>query len=237
MPEQADSKRFYDEFVDYQEGVGVNERHRAILRGLLDHGLKPDHDVLEIGCGIGTLTDLLSDALEGRGLVMGLDLSPKSIEVAKSRLADRTNVSVVTADVLETELDRSFDVIVLPDVVEHIPLEHHHELFRRISTWLAPDGFVLLNYPNPYFLAWCHGHRPDLLQLIDQPIHADELLTNAAPHGLYLHFLETYSIWVDEGDYVLAVLRPSAAATQFTIVPESPGVLARVRAWLRARIP
>ena len=99
---------------------------------------------------------------------------------------------------------------------------------------MRPDGFVLLHYPNPHHLEWCREHSPEVLQVIDQPIHADALVRNAYPHGLYLDSLQTYTIWVREGDYVAAVLKPRAGTGRFTRVPERrPSVLARIRRRVR----
>lgn len=216
-----DAREFYDEYVTYQERVGVNERHHAILRALQRDGLHTGHHVLEIGCGVGTLTELLAATVR-EGCVTGVDLSPKSIDAAEARLAACHNVRLLADDVVDMRLDDEFDVVVLPDVIEHIPLERHSALFGRVASWVKPTGFVLLNYPNPHYLAWCQQERPHLLQVIDQPIHADVLLSNARPHGLYLDSLQTYSIWVQEGDYVLAVLRPLAGIGAFTPIPQPP---------------
>jgi trans-aconitate 2-methyltransferase len=218
----TDVSDYYDAYVEHQAAVGVNERHHAIVGWLRRAGLSPDHRILEIGCGIGTLTELLGGALGPHGSVLALDLSPHSIETATERLASFSKVSLMAADVLEAKLEGRFDVIVMPDVIEHIPLEHHRLLFERVASWLEPHGFVVLNYPNPHYLAWCHVHRPELLQVIDQPIDADVLLANAYPHGLYLDFLATYSIWIREGDYVVAVLRPKTSTGTFMPLP-APG--------------
>jgi cyclopropane fatty-acyl-phospholipid synthase-like methyltransferase len=183
-------------------------------------GLRPYHHVLEIGCGVGTLTELLAEAVEPEGSVVALDFSPKSIEAARERLASFGNLRLVVGDVLEAQFDRRFDVVALPDVIEHIPLEHHSALFERVASWLRPDGFVLLNYPNPHHLEWCREHRPETLQAIDQPIHADALLSSAYPHELYLDLLRTYSVWIREGDYVVAVMRPNAGTGTFTQLPQ-----------------
>lgn len=229
-----DSRAFYDDYVDRQAAVGVNERHRRILGWLRRFGLRADQRVLEIGCGIGTVTELLAEELGQGGSVLGLDLSPRSIEAARERLAGRSNVRLEAGDVLEMDVEGTFDVVVLPDVVEHIPLEHHPRLFERVAAWVAPDGFVLLHYPNPWYLAWCRENRPDLLQLVDQPIHADVLTANAYPHGLYLDYLETYSIWIEEGDYVVAVLRRSRPGGTFTPVEaRPPSLLARAAGRLK----
>jgi SAM-dependent methyltransferase len=231
---------FYDSYVARQEAAGINDRHRAILAGLRRFGWKPTDRVLEIGCGIGTLTRLIAKNVLSGGTVVGVDVSPKSIELARQHLSAFRGVELIAADILKLELQGKFDVVVLPDVIEHIPLSDHQRLFERISSWLTLDGFVLLNYPNPHYLAWCHEHTPEVLQLVDQPIGADVLLANAYPSGLYLDYFETYSIWVREGDYVLAVFRNQSAARTFTAFPEpresvSARGLGHLRSLLRRR--
>jgi trans-aconitate 2-methyltransferase len=230
----VDVKGYYDEYVGRQEVVGVNKRHRAILDWALNFGMRPDHSVLELGCGIGTLTGLLAEGLGSGGSVTAIDLSPVSIESAQQRLSGFDNVRLLAADVLETDLEGSFDVVVLPDVIEHIPLENHRALFERVASWVKPDGFVLLNYPSPHYQEWNREHHPDRLQIVDQTVHADVLSSNTYPNGLYIDHLATYSIWIREGDYVVAVLRPLAGPGTFTELPRpraSP--VARVTGWLR----
>src|SRR6185436_13791496 len=129
-----DVATFYDEFVDRQTKVGVNRRHQAILGWLKRFGLQPDSRALEIGCGVGPLTQLLAEALP-QGSVVGTDLSPKSVDAARERLASFGNAELVAGDVLEVEIDERFDVVVLPDVIEHIPLESHDALFGRVASW------------------------------------------------------------------------------------------------------
>jgi trans-aconitate 2-methyltransferase len=228
-----DSEAFYDEYVGRQLSVGVNERHHAILAWLQRFGMRPGQRVLEIGCGVGTLTGLIGRELGADGSLIGVDLSSKSIEAARARLGGLRNTEFLAGDILELEIEGTFDVVVLPDVIEHIPLELHRRLFERVAEWTAADGFVLLHYPNPYYLAWCHEHRPELLQHVDQPIYADELAAHVHASGLTLAFLETYSIWVREGDYVAAVLRHADAGATFTDVEPDQSLLQRLRGGAR----
>jgi len=209
---------FYDRFADRQTLIGVNRRHRAILAWLKRFGLRPDSRVLEIGCGVGTLTQLLAEALP-EGSVLGADLSPKSVAAAEERLARFGNVELIVGEATEVDIAGRFDVVVLPDVIEHIPIESHGALFGRVASWVKPEGFVLAHYPNPHHLEWFHQHHPERLQVIDQPIHADALLRNVYQHGLYLDYYERYSVWVREGDYVVAVFRPAAGVGEFTVLP------------------
>lgn len=53
---------YYDKLwseLDEKKLGGINSRHRFFLRILKKAGLKSNSRVLEIGCGNGTLTDLL----------------------------------------------------------------------------------------------------------------------------------------------------------------------------------
>jgi cyclopropane fatty-acyl-phospholipid synthase-like methyltransferase len=224
-----DSRRFYDEYVGRQLRVGVNERHHAILRWLKQFGLSRGKRVLEIGCGVGALTGLVADAIGPRGSLVAVDLSPGSIRAAEERLGQSDNVQFVEGDILELPLADRFDVVLLPDVIEHIPLTLHHALFSRVAGWVEADGFVLLHYPNPYYQEWCREQRPDLLQLVDQAVHVNVLLANAYPHGLHLTFFQTYPIWTLEGEYQVAVLRPNPSALQFTAVEPRVPVFERAR--------
>jgi trans-aconitate 2-methyltransferase len=222
---------FYDDYVDRQVSVGINARHRSILRFLVRFGMRADHRVLEIGAGVGTLTELIARELGPAGWLVATDLSPRSIEVARERLARFHNVELIAGDVLQLDFSDTFDVVVLPDVIEHIPLELHPELFRRVARWLRADGFVLLHYPNPHHLKWVSEHRPHMLQIVDQPVHADVLLATVYPAGMYLDYYERYSIWVREGDYIVAVLRAAAGIDTFTDLPEPrPSIFARLAA-------
>jgi len=199
---------YYDEYTGRQARVGINLRHIHILRSLKKHGLKPHHRVLEIGCGIGTVTELLAQYLK-EGSILGADISPKSIETAQTHLAHHKNASFLVTDMSDMQQPTLFDVVVLPDVLEHIPIEQHRNLFRVIRANIKPDGFVFINIPDPRFLEWMHQYAPEKLQVIDQPIHADILVGNVYPNDFYIEKLESYSIFYQEHDYQRIVLRPN----------------------------
>ena len=204
---QDNQAEYYNDYVARQKNIGVNLRHKSIAQKLLNAGLKHDNQVLEIGCGIGTFSGLLGDLIpNGKGLC--IDISDKSIEEASKRYQSKSNLTFLIANAVDYDFGtQTFDAVVLPDVIEHIPLEFHSKLFESISKVLKPNGFVFIHIPNPHYLAWCHENRPDLLQIIDQPIYTDELIKNTLPHGLNIHSLNTYSIWIEDGDYQYIILK------------------------------
>ena len=222
---QAD---YYDDFADRQVREGINARHRSIDRWLERFGLQQNMDVLEIGCGVGTQTELIAKRLAGSGRLTGIDLSPRSVELAQTRVSRWPNVRLIAGDVVELDLDETFDVVVLPDVIEHIPLDQHPRLFANVRRWLRDTGWALVHMPNPFYLHWCQQVRPDALQALDQPIFTEALLANAQSNDLYVHYLETYAIWVAECDYQVVVLRPVPRDLEFG-TPRDPDQSVRAR--------
>ena len=79
-----------------------------------------DLRMLEIGCGVGRMTRMLSRIF---GHVTGVDISEEMIRQARRNTADLNNVSLVLGDgcSLETLPDASFDFAFSFIVFQHIP--------------------------------------------------------------------------------------------------------------------
>lgn len=222
-----DVRKYYDEFSEEQEKTGTNKRHFAIQNWLKKFGISESSIVLEIGCGIGTQTELIaSDA--NKGFVTALDISPKSVELAKKRLAHLSNIEFIAADVIAHDFKKQYDIIVLPDVLEHIPIEQHTQLFEKLSKILKPSGYIFIHIPNPYYLEWCHVHETQYLQVIDQPIYTDILAPSVYKNGLYIHYLNTYTVWIDNCDYQAIVLKPVIKKEYKEIIPPIPPLNKRI---------
>jgi SAM-dependent methyltransferase len=96
--------------------------------------------VLDLGCGSGNeLVVLLARGAN----VIGIDISPDLIALAKERVGDRALVRVGSA--YDTELpDSSVDVIFCISVIHHLDISIVCGEMRRI---LKPGGFVVLREP------------------------------------------------------------------------------------------
>ena len=203
---------FYDKYANQQSETGVNIRHRTIMKRLRGLGLSSHSNVLEIGCGIGTLTGLLASRA---GKVLAVDISPESIVRAKQRLGKYSNLSLLVSDMSDFSTTEKFDFVVLPDVLEHIPVEQHASLFKTIATVLKDDGRVCIHIPDPYYLEWVRAHRPELLQIIDQSLYADLLIPAFYSAGLVLQKLERYALSMDSEDYEWIELIKRPAKTTY----------------------
>jgi len=101
--------------------------------------------VLELGCGTGRATAFLARTA---GRVVGLDLSPELAVVARQRLRDRPQVTVLVADCCTLPLhpEARFDLIVAVDdpLVHLLEGEERDRAFHNVARHLAPDGRFLL---------------------------------------------------------------------------------------------
>ena len=106
--------------------------------------LCPGMHVLEIGCGDGG--NLVPFARLGCK-VMGVDMSPSRIEVAK-KCFDNINLegTFIASDIFKVkELERQFDLIVCHDVLEHIP--DKSTFLSNLKKYVKPGGMVFMSFP------------------------------------------------------------------------------------------
>ncbi len=191
---------FYDSFSAKQVKTGVNLRHLLIFNELKKQGLRKNHTVLEVGCGIGTVSGLLAKYLN-KGQLVCADISPQNIQIAQTRLKQYSNVSFVVSDMQDFHSDLQFDWVVMPDVLEHIPEDQHAQLFTIIKAHLHEQSHLFIHIPAPQYQRFLKKARPQDLQIIDQAIDTARLLQTIAPLGFYLEYLDHYSIYSSEHDY------------------------------------
>lgn len=199
-------KEYYDTFKDHQKKLGINIRHRTILKNLKSAGLKPDSNVLEIGCGIGTVSHLILKYIT-RGSFVGLDISSESIKMAKQFNAFHKKADFFVDDMSQFTHKTKFDFVVFPDVLEHIPVEQHANIFKTISELTTPNATVIINIPEPNYLNWVRANDPSKLQIIDQSLSMQDLLNNSYPYGFKLYSMNPYSLHFDVNDYLAIVLK------------------------------
>ncbi len=200
---------FYDEYVVEQANTGINDRIYGVYERLIGLGLNAHSTVLELGCGIGMMTSLLKRTVN-QGKIHAIDISAASIEYGKAKFGG-ANVTFSTQDIttFETQLNTP-DFITLIDVLEHIPLELHAALFKRISQVMGLNSHFVINLPNPDYIAHDIALEADSLQVIDQPVPFASLIQQLDDAGLELMTYQKYGLWHhDEYQwFVLRIKRP-----------------------------
>lgn len=197
-------KVFYDEYIEEQRNSGINDRIYGLYRRMLKQGLNSNSNVLELGCGIGVMTFLLSKTIK-KGQIEAVDISSKSIDFCKQRIK-KSNIKFITADIINySPAFQKLDFITLFDVIEHIPLEKHGELFNNLSALCNDNTKIFINIPNPAYVEYDIKNQPATLQIIDQPLPLNCITDNLLKSDLDLVYFETYSVWV-ENDYQIFII-------------------------------
>lgn len=234
QPEEKDKVvSFYDQFAEKQEKTGINSRHLSILDKVKQAGLKPEHRILEVGCGIGTVSHLLATQVPG-GSVLAVDISPESIEKAKVLWKNQKNLVFEVSDMSDFEKKgEKFDFFIFPDVLEHIPVDQHVALFKTVQKHAHADSVIFIHIPAPRYLQWMIENEPHKLQVIDQPLDSGDLIKNITTHGFYLEKMETYDLFFEEKDYQYFVFRSAKALQRST--PKSKWSVLKERIRIRLK--
>ncbi len=111
-------------------------------------GLAPGMRVLDVGCGPGDVSFLVSDMVGPKGEVVGVDRSPVPLATARARLEQRPlgNVTFREGDPSEMMFDRPFDAVVGRYVLMFQPDPSH--LLRGVAKHLRPGGAIVFHEPD-----------------------------------------------------------------------------------------
>lgn len=98
-----------------------------VLDMLKQTGITPQH-IGDIGCGVGEILALLQERMDPSCTFLGYDIAPKAIEMARTKENDRLHFTL--ADI--TQIDASFDLILMIDMIEHV--ENCFQFLREART-------------------------------------------------------------------------------------------------------
>ena len=107
--------------------------------------------ILDLGCGEGGCLAAISEKFPDT-TCFGIDISSRQIMLAQKHAP---RVSFVVGDVLTLALNKKFDIILLRDVVEHIP--NVKEVLRNAARILQMGGVIFVSFP-PYLSPY-GGHQ------------------------------------------------------------------------------
>lgn len=178
---------FYDDFADYQLRYLVfpNRRHRAIQECLRPF-VSQRKSALDIGCGIGVMTDWLAHSLDR---VVGIDISPRNIRIAAALYSTPEFALCALPD--DSLPQGPFDLVTLLDVLEHFPPSAREKVFGRIAEVIADDAVVAVNVPSKLYALQVPN---EVQQVIDEAIGSEEVVALAAGIGMETLVLERYGV-------------------------------------------
>lgn len=136
----------YDKFMD---NVPYKE-WGEYLKSLLEEQGISDGLVLELGCGTGSLTEILADA--GYDMI-GVDLSADMLDIAmEKREQSGNNILYLLQDMREFELYGTVRAVVsICDSMNYLPSEEDFlQTLKLVNNYLDPEGVFIFDLNTPY---------------------------------------------------------------------------------------
>lgn len=111
--------------------------------------------ILEVGCGEGAMTSRLANAYPN-ARITAIDVTPRAGRLYQGR---RDRVEFLHSDVQTVAMAEpaAFDLVILSDVLHHVPTDLRQSLLESIKAALAPGGsFVFKDWErNLAPIHWC----------------------------------------------------------------------------------
>ncbi|MEE8391776.1 MAG: class I SAM-dependent methyltransferase [Anaerolineae bacterium] len=125
----------------YLIGIRINAYRRDAVRAL---NLRRGSTVLELGCGTGLNFPFLEEVIGEEGQIIGLDLTPAMLHIARKRIHRHgwNNVELIEADVSQFELPKGVDGVFTTFALAFMPA--YQEVIRKSAQALNGGGRLVI---------------------------------------------------------------------------------------------
>lgn len=137
----------------------LREAEDHALRATAQHAdLADGQDILELGCGWGSLTLWMARAFpKARVTAVSNSRSQRSFILAQAARSGLSNLTVITADMNTFAADRKYDRIVSVEMFEH--MANWRVLLSRACAWLKPEGRLFVHVFSHTTAPYVFDHR------------------------------------------------------------------------------
>ncbi len=153
MNKKFEFKEASPEYVENYENLERKYRvYSTSARNLIDlANIQETDGVIDLGCGTGFSSQEIYQRIGDKGKLIGVDVSPKMIEMARKKFQGKDNVRFIVGDGyhLSDLVDEKVDV-VLSSFTFYYFISDLNSLFKQIYNVLKPNGRYAFNITS-YF--------------------------------------------------------------------------------------
>ncbi len=160
---------FFDGLADKWDDMEI--KNDKIINIILDNaGIGKGCKVLDVACGTGILIPYYINKDVAK--VTAVDISPKMVEIARSKFGNIENVDILCSDVEECEFDTGFDNIVIYNAFPHF--QDADRLIKCLSSKLVQGGKLTVAHGMSRAKIDAH-HKGSAMQVSNGLMEAEDL--------------------------------------------------------------
>ena len=129
----------------WEAGDSLDEAERRMLDITAQRArIKDGHSILDLGCGWGAFSLYAAQRFPCSKVVgVSNSHSQRAYILGQARERGLTNLSIVTGDINELQLEERFDRIVSVEMMEHV--RKYQLLLHKVASWMRPAGLLFVH--------------------------------------------------------------------------------------------
>lgn len=137
--------RYYDNVMNL---VTIGVYKSFIIKVIKEMDIQPEDKVLDLGCGTGRNAKLMSEYLNDKGHITGIDISKNMEKQFLDKFKDDKRVKFINQRIDQLfDLQQTFDKVLISFVIHGFPHEVRDTVIRNAARHLKPGGsFYILDF-------------------------------------------------------------------------------------------